>query len=414
MRIDHSFRPQAITLAPIIDGAGYPKGVMAPGTGRLSRREALRLLGGVGLATAGLLTPGRRGAVAQDNGTPPAMATPQIGQQADGSTLWRVKVGDMTMEQKPIVELHGFFPGEITINAGDAIWFDFGMGGFHTVSFLSGGQVPPILIPDPESDTPEGGAPPQLIIHPQLPFPQGGDVYDGTGYVSSGIDLFRDPTQPYVLTFTAAGTYDYLCLIHPSVMKATVIVQEAGAAAAHTQSEYDQIAAAETATLYDQAAAEVAKYGQVTSTQTPDGTTSWELTVGAGGETQARVQSFLPIDLEIKVGDKVKWVHRAPGEPHTVSFVGAGEVPPEDTLVEQFADGTPKFVQSMQTLLPQGGNVWHGTGWLNSGYLGFPDLARPVEWEATFDTPGDYTYFCALHGDATGNGMAAKLTVSPR
>jgi plastocyanin len=37
-----------------------------------------------------------------------------------------------------------------------------------------------------------------------------------------------------------------------------------------------------------------------------------------------------------------------------------------------------------------------------------------VEWEATFDTPGDFIYFCALHGDATGEGMAAKLTVSPR
>ncbi|HEY7033151.1 MAG TPA: hypothetical protein VH482_17560 [Thermomicrobiales bacterium] len=408
MRIDRSSRPQAITLAQTIDGAQR-----APGNGQLSRREALRLLGGAGLAAAAFTTLGRR-AFAQDNGTPPAMATPQIGPQADGSILWHVKVGDMKMEQKPIVELHGFFPGEITINAGDSIWFDYGMGGFHTVSFLSGGQVPPILIPDPEADTPEGGAPPQLIIHPQIPFPHGGDTYDGTGYVSSGIDFFRDPTQPYVLKFTKAGSYDYLCLIHPSVMKAKVIVQETGAAAVRTQSEYDQIAADETATLYDQAATEMAKYGQAASTKNADGTTSWELTVGAGGDTQARVQSFLPTELEITVGDTVKWVHRAPGEPHTVSFAGAGEVTPEDTIVEQFADGTPKFVQSMQTLLPQGGNVWSGSGWLNSGYLGFPDLARPVEWEATFDTPGDFTYFCALHGDAKGEGMAAKLTVSPK
>src|ERR1700704_6110073 len=78
--------------------------------GRLSRRDALRLAGGAGLATAGLLTLGRRGAGAQDSGTPPAMATPQIGQQADGSTIWRVKVADMKMDQKPIVEFHGFFP----------------------------------------------------------------------------------------------------------------------------------------------------------------------------------------------------------------------------------------------------------------------------------------------------------------
>jgi plastocyanin len=402
MRIDRTYRPQAVAVAETIDGLR---------SGRLSRREALRLLGGAGLASAGLLALGRH-AFAQDNGTPPAMATPQIGQQADGSTLWRVKVADMKMEE--LTELHVFFPGEITINAGDSIWFDFGMGGFHTVSFLSGAAVPPIFIPDPEAATPAAGELPKLVLNPQIVFPQG-DSYDGTGYVNSGIDVFRDPTQPYVLKFTAAGTYDYLCVIHSSVMKAKVVVQEAGAAAPHTQAEYDQTAADEIAKLYDQAAAEKAKYAQATSTQNADGTTSWELTVGAGGETQVRIQSFLPKELEVKVGDKVKWVHRAPGEPHTVSFIGAGETPPEDTIVEQFADGSPKFVQSLQTLLPQGGNVWSGTGWVNSGFLGIPTVGPAVtEFELTFDTPGDYGYYCALHGDAQGNDMAAKLKVSPK
>jgi plastocyanin len=108
----------------------------------------------------------------------------------------------------------------------------------------------------------------------------------------------------------------------------------------------------------------------------------------------------------------VKWVHRAPGEPHTVSFVGAGEVPPEDP-VEQFADGSPKFVQSDLTQFPQGGNVWSGTGWLTSGIIGIPQAGLPTEFALTFDTPGDYTYFCFLHGDSKGKGMSAKITVSP-
>jgi len=402
MRIDSNYRTQAVAVARAIDGLQ---------TGRLSRREALRLMGGAGLATAAFMSLGRR-AFAQDSGTPPAMATPQVGPRADGSTLWKVKVGDMKMEEH--LELMDFFPGEITINAGDAVWWDFGMGAFHTVSFLSGGEVLPFLIPDPEAGTPAAGAPPKLILNPAVAFPQGGDSYDGTGYVNSGIDVFRDPSQPYVLKFTAPGTYDYLCIIHASVMKARVVVQEAGAVAPHTQADYDQLAADEMAKLYEVARADKEKYAQATSTQNADGTTSWELTVGAGGDTQARVQYFLPAELEIKVGDKVKWVHRAPGEPHTVSFIGAGETPPEDTIVEQFADGTPKFVQSMQTFLPQGGNVWHGTGWMNSGFLGIPQLGLPMEFEATFDTAGDYTYFCALHGNAQGEGMAAKLKVSPK
>ena len=63
--------------------------------------------------------------------------------------------------------------------------------------------------------------------------------------------------------------------------------------------------------------------------------------------------------------------------------------------------------------MAQGGNVWHGTGWMNSGFLGIPQLGLPMEFEATFDTPGEYIYYCALHGDSQGNGMAAKLTVAP-
>ena len=104
---------------------------------------------------------------------------------------------------------------------------------------------------------------------------------------------------------------------------------------------------------------------------------------------------------------------RVLGEPHTISLIGAGETPPEDFTVELGADGTPKFVQSLQTLMPQGGNVWHGTGWLNSGFLGFLP-GQPTEFAVTFDTPGDFAPYCVLHGDAQGNGMASKLKVSPR
>jgi plastocyanin len=402
VRIESSYRPQAIAVAQTIEGIR---------DGHLSRREALRLLGGAGLATAALMAIGRR-AFAQDNGTPPAMATPQIGPQADGSTLWHVKVGEMKMEE--LIELHSFFPSEITINAGDSIWFDYGMGGFHTISFLSAGDIPPFFIPDPEAGTPVAGAPPKLIYNPDIVLPAGGDSYDGTGYLNSGVDVLRDPSQPFILKFTKAGSYDYRCIPHAAVMRAKVNVQEAGTAAPHTQADYDQMAASEMAKLYDVAKSEKEKYGKATSTQNADGTTSWQLTVGAGGATRARVQSFLPKEFEIKVGDKVKWVHQAPGEPHSVSFVGPGEVPPDDTTVEQFADGRPKFVQGMQTFMPQGGNVWHGTGWMNSGFMGIPQLGLPMEFEATFDTAGDFTYFCALHGDSQGNGMAAKLKVSPK
>jgi plastocyanin len=373
----------------------------------LSRREVLRLLGGAALASAGIVALGHR-ALAQDGGTP--AAGPQVGPREDGSTLWRVKVAEMDMSEK--LDFHAFFPEELTIAAGDAVWFDFGMGGFHTVSFMAGGEVPMLQIPDPEAGTPAAGDTPKMILNPLVAF-QGGDSYDGSAYVNSGIDVFRDPTQPYILTFPTPGTYDYLCIVHASVMKARVVVQEAGAALPATQADYDQMTADKIAAFHEQAQAEKDQYAQATSTQNADGTTTWEVTAGAGGATQVRVQAFLPAELEIKVGDTVRWVHRAPGEPHTISFIGAGEATPEDVIVEQFADGSPKFVQSPLTFFPQGGDVWHGTGWVNSGFLGYIP-GQPAEYSLSFDTPGDYTYFCVLHGDSEGNNMAAKLTVSPR
>src|SRR5215207_6057433 len=82
-------------------------------SGRMPRREALRLLGALGLTTAGLGAISTRstsaGSVAiggvhaghgglyaallrQDAGTPEPASTPQLGQQPDGTHIWKVQV----------------------------------------------------------------------------------------------------------------------------------------------------------------------------------------------------------------------------------------------------------------------------------------------------------------------------------
>jgi plastocyanin len=322
-----------------------------------------------------------------------------------------VVVGGMDMQN--MIEYHGFFPGEITINAGDSIWFAEEMPMFHTITFPGPGELPGIFIPDPEAAapaTPDAAAPPKLIYNPLLFTGTGGTVVDGSQLFSTAVDVFGDGT-PWVLSFPKAGTYEYACIPHGAVMRGKVIVQEAGSALPKDQAAYDGEAAAQIATLQEQGLAEIEKYGTPVSTKRDDGTTLWEATVGAGGPTQVRVQRFLPDSMEITAGDTIKYVIHSEGEPHTVSFIGAGETPPEDTLVEAFADGSPKFVQNMETFLPQGGNVFSGKGWVNSGFMGIPQLGLPMEWEVTFDTPGEYVPFCRLHGDADGTGMAGKLTV---
>ncbi|MGH3452601.1 MAG: hypothetical protein ACRDQW_18245, partial [Haloechinothrix sp.] len=164
--------------------------------GRMSRRHLLRTVSSLGLGAVGALALGKAVRAQagddhavhaiQEGGTPPAVATPVVGPRADGTTLWKVLVGQHDMENK--LDLQGFFPGEITINAGDSIWFDYGMGGFHTVTFLGSADPIPLILPDPEA-TPTAGPPP-VIINGQALFPSGGTVVDGSQIVNSGADVF--------------------------------------------------------------------------------------------------------------------------------------------------------------------------------------------------------------------------------
>jgi hypothetical protein len=55
--------------------------------------------------------------------TPAPASTPQLGEQPDGTHIWKVQVACMEMEN--LIDLQAFFPKEITINAGDAIFFEF-------------------------------------------------------------------------------------------------------------------------------------------------------------------------------------------------------------------------------------------------------------------------------------------------
>jgi plastocyanin len=347
------------------------------------------------------------------------MATPQLGERPDGTRVWRVRVAGMDMGN--LIDTQAFFPGEITVNAGDTIFFEFPTPpGFHTVTFLAGQPVPPLFVPDeaggaPGATPPPG--PPRLILNPAAASAMGGTAVDGTGVVNTGLDVLRLPGDPpVVLTFPTPGRYEYQCIPHGVVMKATVVVQEAGAALPEDQAAVDARGERERAALIEEGKAETAKHAQATATRRDDGTTLWEVTAGTG-EGQARVFRFMPDALQIKAGDTVRWVNRSRTEPHTVTFLGAGAEQPEDILVEQGPDGSPVFVQNPLTLFPQGGRVYHGEGYFNSGFLGELNgqpLPGTGQYELTFDTAGEYPYYCILHAGGPGDehGMAGTISVS--
>lgn len=401
-------------------------------TRRISRRQAARLLAGLSLAGTGVAALGvsRLGAnaggpapegdhpshagMAQGEMGTPADAGPTLGEQPDGSYVWKVLVGGMDMQHE--LDLQAFFPGTLTVNAGDTVYFAFPeMPGFHTVTFLSGEAPPELLVLDLTA-TPEAG-PPRLMLNPALVLPAGGPTYDGTGFLNSGADIFRQPDDPPVMvTFTEPGTYEYLCLPHGAVMRGTIIVQSPDAARLEDQAAVDARAEAERMALIEEGVATADQYATARSTARADGTTLWEVAAGAG-HGQARVMRFLPQTLEINAGDTVRWTNLADGEPHTVTFLGDGVVPPENFIVEPQAAGPPKLIQNSETLYAQGGNVYPGEGFHHSGFMGVvapggPSYGGSNPYELTFDTPGEYGYYCHLHGSGPeGPGMFGTIIV---
>jgi plastocyanin len=395
-------------------------------TGKMTRRKMLRVLGSVGLAAAAapLLA---RAAKAQEGtpegGTPPMAATPVLGPQSDGTTTWKVAVGGMNMETGAGYNI--FLPEEITINVGDRIFFENSMG-FHTISFLSGEPVKPAFVPAPEGvaapATPQAAAAdkPQLMFNPEIVLPAGNGSYDGTGYVNSGVPL--DPSAPpFVLTFTKPGTYDYICLIHQKLMKGKVTVQAAGSAVAKDQAAIDQEVAAKIAELDQQAKTLLDEANAATATPTADG--AHEVWMGVGKD-YIDYFNFVPYELNVKAGDKVRWLWKSSQEPHTVTFLG-GAPAPEDILVQPQQAGPPLFFVNPNSIYAsdkQG--EYAGDGLVNSGYLGGQDIealsAVPIDlpdsYELTFTAAGEYKYYCILHAggpdDPPTQGMTGKVIVS--
>ena len=392
-------------------------------SGRIDRRSALKLIAGLGIAAVAAPALGGS-ATAQDAASPEAMATPVVGPQADGTNLWKVQVGGMDMANG--IDVHGYFPSALTIDAGDSVYFQFapmGMPGFHTVTFASGGELPPLFAPDIVDGTPVASpeGPPRLVVNPAVAFPDGRTSYDGTGLLNSGLDVFRMEEGPYVVAFDTPGTYEYVCVVHAIVMKGTIIVHEAGAELPADAAASEAAAQEEFAAQVEIGVAALAEAEAAVAAATPaaGAAATVDVYAGAGGLNQARIMRFIPRDVTVKVGDTVRWTNASTGEPHTVTFLGGTE-PPEDVLVEPGADGAPKFIQNYQTLMPAGEATFDGTGYHNSGFLGMPPEIQAQlglngdTYELTFTEPGEYPYYCILHasGPDDEQGMAGTVTVT--
>jgi plastocyanin len=112
----------------------------------------------------------------------------------------------------------------------------------------------------------------------------------------------------------------------------------------------------------------------------------WNVTVGAQNKDMGvQVSTYFPNDLTVDAGDSVTWTS-ATAEPHTVTFLNAGQTPPQDPF-------SP----------PAGGKSYAGSGYFNSGpLLGMAAPGFAQAYSLTFTRPGTYTYVCLFHPFMTG------------
>jgi plastocyanin len=303
---------------------------------------------------------------------------------AHAATTWSVTVGGESADHA--LQAQAFLPTQITIDQDDTIIWTTGAEFVHTVTFLSGGSAPPVVAP-------EGN----IVIQPTATaFPSGGPNYDGTGFVNSG--LLEGKGKTYSLTFTKAGTYGYLCLLHPG-MAGQVVVQAAGSAYPLTQAQIDAQANAE---LYDKLgqANQDLQNANLTSKTNANGTTNYTVVNGAGGN-QASVLRFLPVDLTVKAGDSVTWLGNDPHEVHTVTFYNPDGKVPDFIVPQPQGSGPPKLV--VPHAAPENDTAVDSQDLYNSGLL-LPGQS----YTFTFPKPGTYTYVCVVHAP---QGMFGQIVV---
>lgn len=314
---------------------------------------------------------------------------------------WSVTVGWTT--QDFAVVANTYQPRTIEIAVGDTVTWKFRE--IHTVSFLSG-RSPLSLYQNlfvKESD--------KLVGNPQVFFPVGeknyvGEgIYDGSGYHNSGIPPL-EPTETlkfrYSLTFTRAGIYDYVCLLHGPAMSGRVIVKDRVAVTSAAFVKRAQTEQAETI------AAGQAAWAKLTPQRQGNA-----VIVSMVGDLKAgySIYRFTREPLVITRGTTVTWQMRDPFDMHTVTFTSGGKAP-EFFVPDPQKQGPPKLVIPARVANPTQIKTYDGTGYVNSGIL-FPSGTfsgnLPTSFSLTFTKPGRYQYVCLVH--LNPEGMRGTIVV---
>ncbi len=307
-------------------------------------------------------------------------------------------------------ELQSFFPRNLTIHVGDTVTWKQNTNDIHTVTFTPGMTAyPEFVLPAPDGNA-------SLMVNPLIASaarPADG-WYNGSTYANSGV-MGPDEQQPksFNLTFTEAGTYEYVCIVHGGEnMTGTVMVKEANAtvpspvhASAEGQRELEAL----------RSLAEEVHAAALASVQKPernaDNTTTHHILVGYG-HGKVHLEAFFPDRLTVHPGDTVVWtLPEEDMEPHTITFLN-GAKEPEIFLAQAQPQGPPRLILNPEILLPSRENEsLTNQGVYNSGFID-PEMPGPHTFRLLIgDVSGDLEYICILHDESNMKGI---LTISPQ
>jgi plastocyanin len=305
------------------------------------------------------------------------------------------------------IDVESFFPDTLHVHPGDMVKFLLKTNEIHTVTFLNGQTPPDLLIPVPND--PNGA----MMINPLAGFPAGlpNGTFDGSAYTNSGImGPDAGQVQEYDLTFTKAGTYPFMCLVHGMMMSGKIVVDDSSVRIPSPDRVRDMVehqldqARANGSRVYYSAQKQLV----VPAVQNPDGSTTYTITMGFH-QDPVDLMAFFPKWLVVHPGDTVNFeMNTSNDAPHTVTFLnGAADIPfilpvPQPSR-PPFLEINPAFAMPYNL-----GQPLTRTGIFSSGLMlpGMPAYSITIG-----DIRGPIAYECMLH-DASG--MNGVLFVTPR
>ncbi len=317
---------------------------------------------------------------------------------------------------KDQAELAAFFPPSIRVRTGDTVAFKLNSDDPHTVTFPGANPPPTFVMPAPGSPPPGPTTPPALIVNPDIANevkPTG--AYDGKAYVNSGFltrvaEIIPDAPlkDSWSMTFDKPGVYQFMCMIHPFMQGVVEVVDKSVADVPPPEAITGQAQGMIGAfSKMQEGAKQAAAKGA--SEPGPNNTTIYFVQAGFvdldTGNPATEVQDFAPKQVTLKPGDSVLWTSQGF---HVITFNPKPPDPKWEGAKKQ-GDKTFYFLNFDVFGPSKPAGTFDPTKLYNSGPIG-PGNDRAA-WLLTFDKPGTYDYFCAIHKPL---GMKGTIIVQPK